>query len=94
MANLVNRAAVTVSNVEIQLLAANPKRKWAVIQNTSANPIRVGAVGVTATTGIRLAQGERLVVGEQILGGCPTDQINGIREGGSDGTVSPIEWAD
>lgn len=88
---LFNRAAVTVSNVAIEVLPANSRRKWAVICQTSANPVRIGAAGVAATTGIRLAQSEKLVLeGDN----CPTDAIFAIREGGTDGTVSAIEVAE
>lgn len=88
---LFNRAAVTVGAVEIVVLAANPRRTYAMIQQTSANPVRVGAQGVTATTGISLAQrGTLILEGPE----CPTDAIYAIREGGVDGTVVAIEQAE
>lgn len=88
---LFNRSAVTVSSVAILVLPANPTRKWACISQTSANPVRIGAAGVLATTGIRLAQGGTLVLEGA---NCPTDAIYAIREGGSDGTCSAVELAD
>jgi hypothetical protein len=91
MPNLYNRAAVTVSSTAIIVVAANATRKKVVICQTSANAVRVGALGVLATTGIRLAQGEKLVL-EGV--DCPTDAIYAIREGASDGTVSAIEVAE
>lgn len=91
MANLFTRATVTVSSSAIVVLAANPKRKWAIIQQTSANPVRVGDSLVTATTGISLAQRDKIILEGK---DCPTDAIYAIREGGSDGTVSVIEEVD
>lgn len=93
MPKLINRAAVAVGAAEILVLAANPRRRWAVIQQTSANPVRVGAQGVTAATGISLAQRDRLVLeGEE--GECPTDAIYAIREAAADGTIVVLEYAD
>lgn len=90
-AKLFNRAAVTVSNVAIEVLAANPTRKWACISQTSANPVRIGASGVAATTGVRLAQNGTLILEGK---DCPTDAVFAIREGGVDGTCSAVELAD
>lgn len=88
---LFNRSAVTVSNVAILICAANSRRKMLIITQTSANPVRVGAAGVTATTGFRLAQNERFVFeGDE----CPTDDIWAIREGGSDGSCVCVELAE
>jgi hypothetical protein len=42
------------SAAAVAILAANPSRKQAIIQNTGAANIRVGVAGVTATTGLRL----------------------------------------
>lgn len=42
------------SGAAVQILAANPSRKQAIIQNTGSANIRVGVIGVTATTGLRL----------------------------------------
>lgn len=89
---LANIGPVTVSSVEIEILPAKRTRKWAVITNVSANPIRVGVSPIDATKGIRLAQGQTLVLGPRNEGYvCPTDKIVGIREGGSDGTATALE---
>lgn len=88
---LFNRAAVTVGAVEVVVLPANARRTYACIQQTSANPVRVGAQGVTALTGISLAQRDRLVLeGDE----CPTEAIYAIREAAADGTVIAIEQAE
>jgi hypothetical protein len=47
-------AETPVSAAAVLVLAANPARKAAVIQNTGSQNVRVGVAGVTATTGIRL----------------------------------------
>ncbi len=93
MARLFNRAAVTVGVAEVQIVAASPTRKQLIICQTSANPVRVGVTGVTATTGIRLAQGEKLVF-DSTSDECPTDAIFAIREGGVDGTCTALEFAE
>ena len=87
---LSNIAAVTVSSTALIVAPANPTRRKLIVCQTSANPVRIGALGVLATTGIRLAQGERVIF-EGV--DCPTDAIYAIREGGVDGTVSAIEVA-
>jgi hypothetical protein len=83
---------VTVGAASAQVVAANPKRKGLVITNPTANPIRVGFTNPqTATTGQRLAQGEKFILESTPGHNCPTDAIYAIREGGSDGAVSGYE---
>lgn len=95
MAKLNDIAAVTVSAAAVQVVAANPTRMWLVICNVSANPVRVGASNaLAAANGIRLAQGEKLVLEGNARGKpCPTDAVFAIREGGTDGTVTALEYA-
>ena len=50
-------AETAVSSVAVLILAASPGARLVVLQNTGANAVRIGAVGVTATTGFRLAAG-------------------------------------
>lgn len=88
---LTNPAAVTVSSTAIIVLAANAKRKYAVIQNLSSNAVRVGSASVTASTGIRLAQYDRLVL-EGVS--VPTEDIYAIREGGSDGSCVALQYVE
>jgi hypothetical protein len=90
---LANPAAVTVSTTPIQVAAANPKRKWLIVQQTSANPVRVGGASVTATTGISLAQRGFVTFGDGKME-CPTEAIFAVREGAADGTVNVLEFAD
>lgn len=73
-----NGAETAVAAVAIQVLAANANRNKMIIQNTGAASVRVGATGVTATTGMRLAAGTTLVMDNPE---CPTNAIFAIREG-------------
>lgn len=72
-------------------MPANPSRTRVIISQSSANPVRVGVLGVLATSGVRLAQGQQLVL--ETNGGtpCPTEAIYAIREGAADGTCQAIE---
>ena len=45
---------IMVTGVAAQVLAANPARVQAVIQNTGPVNVRIGGIGVTANNGIRL----------------------------------------
>lgn len=91
---LANPAAVTVSNAAVQIVAANPKRRGLIITQTTANPVRYGNASVTAVTGARLAQNESKTFGFTERGDCPTEAIFAIREGGVDGSVCVLEFAD
>jgi hypothetical protein len=90
------RAAVTVPVGEILIVAANPTRRRLWITNPSANVIRIGPPGVTAATGIRLLAGATFFVEAGAGGqmGCPTEQINGIRETADAVGVCAVEQAD
>jgi len=70
-----------VSNVAVEIVAANPNRGGVLVTNVGANPVRIGLVGVTATTGItQLAAGE--------LASLPTSQaLYAIRSSGTDSSV-------
>lgn len=81
---LVNLTTKTVSTVALVVAPASPRRRRVYLVQSSANAVRIGADGVTATTGYRLGQNERV----EIEG---TDAVYAIREGGSDGTVSGVE---
>ena len=63
------------------LLAANPLRTSAIVQNTGGANIRVGPPGVTATTGVRLIPNAVVEYGEPNV---YQGEIWAIREGGSD----------
>jgi len=54
--------ALTVGTTEVQLVAASPvaNRRYVLIQNTSNNPIYVGATGVTTADGILIPKGGNL----------------------------------
>lgn len=87
-ATLQNGAETAVAAAAIQVIAANPSRKVLVLQNVGPAIVRVGASGVTATTGLRIASG-----GERIftMPFCPTNAIYAIREGALDSTVFAAE---
>lgn len=75
-------ADVTVSNVAIQLLPADPNRRAAYITNSSANAMRVGAQATVATNrGVRVAGGASLTV-------TTTAAVYAIREGAADATAN------
>lgn len=73
-----NGAEVVVGAAAVQVLAANATAKARIVQNTGSANIRVGALGVTATTGLQLVPGASAVFGEPHV---PTNAIYAIREG-------------
>lgn len=82
---LANGAEVTVGAAATQILAASSTAKLVILQNTSANNVRVGVSGVTATTGFRLAAGVMVIFTPDMI--PTTAALYAIREGSSDGTV-------
>jgi hypothetical protein len=81
---LINLPAVAVSNAAVVVAPASQNRRKVSLVQTTANAVRVGAAGVTAVTGYRLGQNERVELET-------TDAVYAIREGGGDGSVSGIE---
>jgi len=81
---LENLANVTVSNVAVIVAPRNGQRRKVFLVQTSANAVRIGAAGVTASTGYRLGQNERIEIES-------TEDVYAIREGGADGTVCGFE---
>lgn len=82
---MANGAQTAVSSTAVEVLAANATRKAAIIQNVGDEPVRVGATGVTATTGwVSLAAGAVFVLQQPY---CPSVAVFAIREGGTDSTV-------
>jgi hypothetical protein len=55
---------LTVGTTEVELVAAAPvaNRRYLLIQNNAANPIYVGATGVTTTTGVIIPKNGNLAV--------------------------------
>jgi hypothetical protein len=49
-----NGAETPVSSGAVIVLAANANRKAAIVQNTGSNNVRIGSLGLTANTGLRL----------------------------------------
>lgn len=78
---LANGAETAVGAVAVSILAANAARKTAIVQNTGGANIRVGVVGVTATTGLRLTPGSYIIFEMPFV---PTQALFAIREGGTD----------
>lgn len=67
-----------VSSVAVRVLAANVMREAGVVQNTGSANIRVGAAGVTATTGYRLMPNQTIIYGQPNVN---QSDIWAIREG-------------
>lgn len=76
-ATLNNGSEATIT-VAAQVLAANVNRKAAVIQNTGTVNVRIGATGVTATTGLRLTPGASVTFEQPNV---PTNAIFAVSEG-------------
>jgi hypothetical protein len=71
-----NGAETAVGAAAVQIIAANANRKSLIIQNTGLTNMRVGAAGVTTTTGVRLASGDTLILELPVA----TNAIFAIRE--------------
>lgn len=78
---LVNGHETVVSNIAVSVLAANPLRKTAVVQNVGTANIRVGVAGVTATTGLRLIPDAVVIYDESHI---TMQELFAIRETASD----------
>lgn len=85
---LKNGVETPVSSTSVQVLAANPNRKAAIIQCTGAGNARVGASGVTATTGMRVKPDGHVILRTPF---CPTNAVFAIREGATDTIVLAME---
>lgn len=79
-----NGAETAVAAVAVAVIAAAATRKKLIVQNTGAANARIGAAGVTPTTGIQLVAGGSLVLDGD---NCPTNQIFAIREGAISTTI-------
>lgn len=81
----------TVTNASETILAANTARKGFIIENVSANNVRVNLAGATATTtnGLRLAENQVLTMLDPF---CPKGAITAIREGASDAVLHVVEF--
>lgn len=71
-----NGVETTVGVAATQIIAANAGRKSLIIQNTGTTNMRVGAAGVTVSTGVRLASGDTLILELPVA----TNAIFAIRE--------------
>jgi hypothetical protein len=86
-------ADVAVVAAGVVVLAANTSRKAAVIQNTGAEPIRIGPTGsVSQTRGIRLAAYGTFAVEKPY---CPTVEFKAYKDtlAGGDSTATALEIA-
>lgn len=70
-----------VTAAAVKVLSANPMREAGLVQNTGNANIRVGAAGVTATTGYRLVPNQTIIYGQPNVN---QDEIWAIREGAVD----------
>lgn len=86
--NLANAAVGVAAAIAVP---ANPNRRRLLLVQTTANAVRIGGIGVTAATGYRLGQNERLELSGDYV---PTSAIYAIREGGADGNLSGVEIVD
>lgn len=68
---------VAVSAAAVLIIPANPFRVTALVQNTGSANLRVGAKGVTATTGYRLLPNQTIIYEEPNVN---KDEIWAIRE--------------
>jgi hypothetical protein len=85
---LVNGHETVVGAVATSVLAADPNRKTAVIQNVGTVNVRVGVAGVTATTGARLVPNGVFISDEPFVS---TQEFFAVREGAVDGLVFATE---
>lgn len=74
-----NGVETLVGVVAVEIQPANPNRKRLIIQNESAGAIRVGIVGVTATTGAKITSGGSMVIEHPYI---ETASIYAIADGG------------
>lgn len=81
-----NTADITVSSTAVALKAADANTKEVMIHvpSDAANSIRVGGASVTATTGLEVEAGQTLTIASEAA-------IYGIRDGGSDVSVSTLK---
>lgn len=70
-----------VTNVAVLVIPANARREAGLVQNTGSANIRVGAAGVTPTTGFRLVPNQTIIYGQPNVN---LDDIWAIREGATD----------
>lgn len=74
----------TVTAAPVLVLAANGFRVTGLVQNTGSANVRVGAAGVTPTTGYRLVPNQTIIYGEPNVN---KGEIWAVREGASDSVV-------
>lgn len=79
-----NGAETAVAGTAVSIRAANVNRKGLLVQNTGLGIVRIGATGVTATTGYRLNAGDSVVFSMPYT---PVNAIYAIREGLISSTV-------
>ena len=72
---------MAVTATAVLVLPANARREAGLVQNTGSASIRVGAAGVTPTTGYRLVPNQTIIYGQPNV---TQDEIWAIREGAVD----------
>lgn len=83
-ASLNNGVEVNVGDTVVELLSANSNRKKLIIQNNGAGDVRIGAAGVSSTTGVRLKR-DGVILFEN--SNCPVNSIHAIREYNQDSVI-------
>jgi len=81
---------VAVAAVAVSVLAANPARKSAIIQNVGTGPVRVTLDGTapTATRGLQLQPGQSVSLTQPYV---PVLIVRAIREGAVSSSVAVVE---
>jgi len=70
---LQNGAQTAVGAIAVIVLPADPNRKASIIQNVGTENIRIGAAGVTSTTGIQLVPGATAIFEAPYIVGTAQD---------------------
>lgn len=82
--SITNGAETAVSSVAVQIVASGVGRKGLFIQNNGTGDVRIGATGVTATTGIKLIPGDSIIL---TGGATPVNAVFAIRSAAVDSIV-------
>lgn len=82
--SITNGVETAVSSTAVQIVASGVGRKGLMIQNNGTGDVRIGATGVTATTGIKLIPGDSIIL---TGGATPVNAVFAIRSAAVDSIV-------
>ena len=86
---LTNATQVSVTDTATRLLGGRSSRRGLIVHNLAeSDTAYIGTEGVTATTGIPLAEGETLTFASPV---CPRNEVWAICDGSSTATVVVAE---